>query len=274
PPGEIVYQVDATNTGTTPVTGVTITDTPDPGVSIVAGSVTTSQGTITTGNAVGDTTITVDVGTLAGSQAVIVQYTVDYTNLAPGRTTITNQAIVSSTELPDVLSDDPNQPGPADPTVFDFVGAPGGETGGDIATSGDSTIDGLTPADGATITEPTDITIGQVTPPGIETITSWRVLAYEAGEPPAGAETVATGTGDPSNTTLGSFDPTTRPNGIWVLRVEVTDSTAGVSWRETTVVVDGNLKLGRYAVTYQDVDVPIAGIPLRVLRTYDTVDRT
>ncbi|MCP3854204.1 MAG: hypothetical protein GY698_05645, partial [Actinomycetia bacterium] len=30
PAGEIVYQVDATNTGTTPVTGVTITDTPDP----------------------------------------------------------------------------------------------------------------------------------------------------------------------------------------------------------------------------------------------------
>ncbi|MCP3912733.1 MAG: hypothetical protein GY713_17465, partial [Actinomycetia bacterium] len=274
PAGEIVYQVDATNTGTTPVTGVTITDTPDPGVSIVAGSVTTSQGTITTGNAPGDSTITVDVGTLAGSQAVVVQYTVDYTNLAPGRTTITNQAIVSSTELPDVLSDDPNQPGPADPTVFDFVGAPGGEIGGDIATSGDSTIDGLTPADGATVTEPADITIGQVTPPGAETIDSWRVLAYEAGEPPAGAETVATGAGDPSNTTLGSFDPTTRPNGIWVLRVEVTDSTGGVSWRETTIVVDGNLKLGRYAVTYQDLDVPVAGIPLRVLRTYDTVDRT
>ncbi len=38
-------------------------------------------------------------------------------------------------------------------------------------------------------------------------------------------------------------------------------------------MVDGQLKLGRYHITYQDMAVPVGGIPIQVLRTYDTLNK-
>ncbi|EQD57480.1 Rhs family protein, partial [mine drainage metagenome] len=47
-------------------------------------------------------------------------------------------------------------------------------------------------------------------------------------------------------------------------------SGGGVQSVTTSVAVTGNLKLGRYTVTYQDMSIPVAGLPLQVLRTYDS----
>ena len=39
------------------------------------------------------------------------------------------------------------------------------------------------------------------------------------------------------------------------------------------VIVFGNLKLGRYVTTYQDLNVPVNGFQMQVRRTYDSIDK-
>ncbi len=62
-------------------------------------------------------------------------------------------------------------------------------------------------------------------------------------------------------------------NGIWIIAIEVVDTGGGLGTTETSVIVDGQLKLGRYHITYQDLAVPVGGIPIQVLRTYDTLNK-
>lgn len=89
------YAVVVTNAGDQAASAVTITDTPDADAPIVAGSVTTSHGTVTSGNGAGDGTIVVQVGDLAPNETASVNYSVD-TSATPGGTELTNQATVSS----------------------------------------------------------------------------------------------------------------------------------------------------------------------------------
>ena len=86
-----------------------------------------------------------------------------------------------------------------------------------------------------------------------------------------GEQPVATGTGTPP---AGIVDPTVLPNGTWVVTVTVHDNDAGTSTVEIGLIVEGQLKLGRYHITYQDLAVPVGGLPIQVLRTYDTLNRT
>jgi uncharacterized repeat protein (TIGR01451 family) len=64
----ITYTIDIHNPTGRSVTDVFFTDTPDPNTSLVVGSVTTTAGTITSGNAAGETTIVVDIGTMSAGQ--------------------------------------------------------------------------------------------------------------------------------------------------------------------------------------------------------------
>ena len=61
---------------------------------------------------------------------------------------------------------------------------------------------------------------------------------------------------------------------MWRLELQMVDDTGqtGIIW--TDVTVDGNLKLGRFALTYEDMNVNVGNIPIRVLRSYDTLDRS
>ena len=42
---------------------------------------------------------------------------------------------------------------------------------------------------------------------------------------------------------------------------------------QATAVVAGDMKLGDYQTTYEDLNTTLGGIDLRVERTYDTTDR-
>ncbi|MGH1506259.1 MAG: RHS repeat-associated core domain-containing protein [Acidimicrobiales bacterium] len=270
PAGEIRFLIDVRNSGDDPVTGVVVVDTPSP-FPLVEGTLETSRGTATAD----ENGITVDVGDLAGGDAVLITYRLDYGSTAPSVGSVTAQATVSSNELADVLSDDPTVDGVADPTVFTFRGA-GGDNGGDPSVIGwyaDPTYQGgvIAPGDGTVITEPTTFTLAPdaMTIPDGRTVERWRFIATNDN----GAEVeLGAGEGFPP-ATLGEFDPSLVSNGAWRLTLEMVDDidALGIAW--TDVIVDGQLKLGRFSMTYRDLQVALGGLPLTVERTYDTLDR-
>jgi uncharacterized repeat protein (TIGR01451 family) len=124
-PGDtLLYQVIIQNTGNTAATGVTFTDTPDANTALVAGSVHTSQGTVTGGNA-GTAPVAINIGTLPSGASVTISFQVTINNpLPPGVTRLVNQGVVNSNELPPVPTNDPTTPQSGDPTVTPVAVAP------------------------------------------------------------------------------------------------------------------------------------------------------
>ncbi|TMD83114.1 MAG: hypothetical protein E6I78_13180, partial [Chloroflexi bacterium] len=113
------------------------------------------------------------------------------------------------------------------------------------------------PADGTAVTKPVPISATFAAPAG-QTITSWSVTYHAVSQGPV--VTLATATGPPPNL-LGTFDPTRLADG------------GGTQVLTTSVVVAGNLKLGRYITTYQDLSVPVGGFQMQVRRVYDSIDK-
>ncbi len=125
PGDELLYTVVLTNSGNQAASGVTFTDTPDANTTLVAGTVTTSRGTITGGNA-GTPPITVNVGTLlGGGDSVTISFNVTINNPLPaGVTTVANQGLVGSDQTPVVPTDDPDDADPNDPTDTPVTAVP------------------------------------------------------------------------------------------------------------------------------------------------------
>jgi uncharacterized repeat protein (TIGR01451 family) len=118
----LLYTVVITNNGAAPAENVLLTDTPGANTTLVAGSVTTTQGTVTSGNGGGDTTVTVDVGTVAGGDSVTITFLVAIDDPLPlGVQQVENQGLVSADDLPDTQTDDPAVAGSADSTATSVV---------------------------------------------------------------------------------------------------------------------------------------------------------
>jgi len=124
-PGDtLLYQVIIQNSGNTAATGVVFTDSPDANTTLVAGSVHTSQGTVTGGNA-GAAPVAISIGTLPSGASVTISFQVTINNpLPPGVTRLVNQGIVNSNELPPVPTNDPATAPSDDPTVTPIAAAP------------------------------------------------------------------------------------------------------------------------------------------------------
>jgi uncharacterized repeat protein (TIGR01451 family) len=119
-PGDTLnYSIHVTNTGGADALSVMLADTPGAHTTLVAGSVTTTQGTVTVGNLPGATSVTVDLGTLVATTGqATVNFTVKLDNpFPPGVTTVSNQALVTGSNFPDVVSDNPATRPADDPTV-------------------------------------------------------------------------------------------------------------------------------------------------------------
>jgi RHS repeat-associated protein len=71
--------------------------------------------------------------------------------------------------------------------------------------------------------------------------------------------------------TLAQFDPTLLLNGIYELRLTATDlANRAVTTDPVTVIVDRNLKIGQFTLSFSDLKIPVAGIPIEIVRTYDS----
>ncbi|MBT8191788.1 MAG: DUF11 domain-containing protein, partial [Acidimicrobiia bacterium] len=122
----------------------------DPQLALVAGSVTTNLGSVTTGNGVGDTAVEVAVGTLSGAGGVA---TVEFDALLSpafpaGIAGVDNQASVTSANAPTLSTDDPGLPGPSDPTSVPVAATP------DVTASKDDFL--LVDGDGDGVAAPGD----------------------------------------------------------------------------------------------------------------------
>lgn len=125
----------------------------------------------------------------------------------------------------------------------------------------------LTPDDGISITEPTAIT-------GTVTAGNWR-LEYSLTDTDnlnnRSWTTAASGAGAASGT-LGTLDTTLMLNGTYDVRL-ISDNNGQISSDIISVTVENNLKIGHFTVSFEDMNVPVAGIPIQIVRTYDSRDK-
>ncbi len=102
---------------------------------------------------------------------------------------------------------------------------------------------------------------------------SWRLEHRAAGGDEWTA--FATGSAEAANKPLGTLDPTLLRNGIYHLRLSASDITGRTAITpEVGIVVVDNMKVGHFSLAFEDFNVPVSGVPIRVIRTYDSRDAT
>ena len=130
------------------------------------------------------------------------------------------------------------------------------------------TVEITAPADGASVTEPTTVT-------GSVSGGAWT-LEYSLGSDDNPNNrvwtTFASGNGATSGT-LGTLDPTMMLNGLFDIRLSATDQYGQISRTKVSVIVEKNLKIGNFTVSFTDLSIPVAGVPMEVTRTYDSRDK-
>ena len=72
---------------------------------------------------------------------------------------------------------------------------------------------------------------------------------------------------------LGQIDPSMLMNGLYTVILEATDLGGNIAQDNRVIRVTGDLKVGNFSITFEDFSAPVAGIPVTVLRTYDTRQR-
>jgi hypothetical protein len=105
-PGDsLEYSIVATNNELGDALDVLIDDTPDPNTALTVGTTTTTAGTIVSGNGVGDTSVSVDVGTLSAGESVAVTFEVTIDDpLPPGVVTFSNNAVLTGSNFDPIVS--------------------------------------------------------------------------------------------------------------------------------------------------------------------------
>ena len=105
---------------------------------------------------------------------------------------------------------------------------------------------------------------------------AWRLeYAFVEDEtaPTQGWRTFASGTGAVTNGVLGRFDPTVLMNGTYAIRLVTTDAAGQTSVMNSSAVVARQMKVGHFTVSFDDLSLPVAGLPVQVTRTYDSRDK-
>lgn len=125
----------------------------------------------------------------------------------------------------------------------------------------------LQPIDGDEISSPREVRIS-VTDDG--DLTGWRLVAQERGAGPGEFFVLAEGAATGEDFVAAEFDPSLRINGQYTIVLEAFDDAGNTAQAATVLTVDGDLKVGNFSFTIEDINVPLAGIPIVVSRTYDT----
>ncbi|HEY2395934.1 MAG TPA: RHS repeat-associated core domain-containing protein [Rudaea sp.] len=202
---------------------------------------------------VGDT-VTITVATTGGSGTVSKTLTVDAASVlldANGQAKLTAQAAGPHAALA-TASD--NQ------TTLVRTGAFG------VHVTGDTTPPSVAitaPADSTVLTAPTPVS-GSVSDANL---LYWQLLSSPSGL--AQWKELARGT-TPVNGALATFDPTQMANGQYDLNLVAYDANGLSKSDVVQIIVQGDLKLGLFTVSFNDLQLDVGGVPLTITRTYDS----
>jgi hypothetical protein len=86
--------------------------------------------------------------------------------------------------------------------------------------------------------------------------------------------TIATGTGAVTNASVGTLDPTLLLNGTYTIRLRSTNASGLTGAAAVTVNATRNMKIGVFTLSFNDLIVPLSGLPVQVIRTYDSRDKS
>ena len=123
------------------------------------------------------------------------------------------------------------------------------------------------PLDLSVVTQPTEVT-GTVDSDRLE---SWTLSAQPRDDGPP--VILATGTAPVADAPLGTFDPTLLINGLYQLELTATDFQGQQVTDSISVTVEGQMKIGHFALSFVDLRVPVSGLDLEIVRTYQSRDR-
>ena len=139
-----------------------------------------------------------------------------------------------------------------------------------LATNDVPLVEITSPRDADTLTEALDIS-GSVADSQLK---RWQLLTRSTSSSNDDWLTLAEGTGEKNDEILGSIDPSLLVNGQHVIRLLAEDDFGAEALTDVTVTVEGDLKVGNFSFTLEDLSIPMAGIPIVVNRTYDSRRRT
>ncbi len=69
---------------------------------------------------------------------------------------------------------------------------------------------------------------------------------------------------------LGAVDTTLLENGLYQIRIVATDLNGNQSAALREVLLSGDNKPGNFTISFVDMEVPVSGIPITIIRTYDS----
>ena len=81
---------------------------------------------------------------------------------------------------------------------------------------------------------------------------------------------LASGTVPVSDAPLAALDPTQLMNGQYQLVLQAADISGHVSTDTIAVRVTDDMKVGNFSISFEDAHIDVAGIPIRLTRTYDS----
>ena len=156
-------------------------------------------------------------------------------------------------------------------TATDLVGKTGSDQTSFLAlgpSSSPPTVAINTPAADAEIKVPTEI-IGTASDDNLYRYT----LAYRAIGSGEFIEFV-TGYASITNGVLGVLDPTQMTNGVYEIRLRAEDVSGQFAEVMRPYKLSGNMKVGNFTISFNDMSISVAGIPITVTRTYDSRVKT
>lgn len=122
----VLLKVQIVNSGNSQATSVQFRNALPQHTTFVANTINTSQGTVISGASADDNEVVVDIGTLEGNRtSATVSFQLQI--VAPLPTDVTevfSQGRISADGLDDMVTDDPDIPGPGDPTLIQVVARP------------------------------------------------------------------------------------------------------------------------------------------------------
>ena len=140
---------------------------------------------------------------------------------------------------------------------MEFVFLAAGDTTGPVAAI-------TSPSDNAKLSVPTDI---------IGTASDANLIQYKLEYSVKDKNefmAFATGTASVTNGVLGKLDATKMRNGLYDVRLTVVDASGNITSTMKTYELEGEMKVGNFTVAFNDLTVPMAGMPITIIRMYDS----